>query len=201
MSNSSSFSPSPLTFQAAYLNYSTSFISELSFGNNLPIIHLRVLAIVRIFPEWIMSPELGKSIGRIATFSLWTGMFEMTFPSLLMKRLFRCDSVVNACLWEQGIPWEDEDDCWVGEAIEFCITTPYTPYNMLGLLWVLRWWILPLKIVVFVLRLSSVVILKGIKGFLDVIPENVQDRLLYCFCFSVNIYGTKLSWSFMFILC
>jgi hypothetical protein len=117
----------------------------------------------------------------------------MTFPSFLMKQLFYRDSVTIACMWEQGIPWEGEDGCWVGEAIGFCITTSYTWQNMLGLLWVLRWWILPLKIVVLVLGLSSVVTLKGvvtlvgIRGFLDVFPEDVQDRLLYCFCFSVNI--------------
>ena len=30
---------------------------------------------VEISPEWVMGPEQGKSSGRIATFSLWTGMF------------------------------------------------------------------------------------------------------------------------------
>ena len=28
---------------------------------------------VKIFPEWVTGPEQGKSSGRIATFSLWTG--------------------------------------------------------------------------------------------------------------------------------
>jgi integral membrane sensor domain MASE1 len=29
-------------------------------------------------------------------------------------------------LWEQGTPQEGEDDWWVGEAVVFLITTPYT---------------------------------------------------------------------------
>ena len=31
---------------------------------------------VKISPEWVTGPERGKSNGRIATFSLWTGMFR-----------------------------------------------------------------------------------------------------------------------------
>ena len=31
---------------------------------------------VKISPEWVMGPEQGKSSGRVATFSLWTGMFR-----------------------------------------------------------------------------------------------------------------------------
>ena len=31
---------------------------------------------VKISPEWVKGPEQGKSSGRIATFSLWTGMFR-----------------------------------------------------------------------------------------------------------------------------
>ena len=30
---------------------------------------------VKISPEWVTGPEQGKSSGRIATFSLWTGVF------------------------------------------------------------------------------------------------------------------------------
>jgi len=32
--------------------------------------------VVKTSPEWITGPERGKSSGRIATFSLWTGMFR-----------------------------------------------------------------------------------------------------------------------------
>jgi hypothetical protein len=31
---------------------------------------------VKIFPEWVTGAEQGKSSGRIATFSLWTGVFR-----------------------------------------------------------------------------------------------------------------------------
>ena len=31
---------------------------------------------VKISPERVMGPEQGKSSGRIATFSFWTGMFR-----------------------------------------------------------------------------------------------------------------------------
>ena len=27
-------------------------------------------------PEWVMGPEQGKSSGRVATFSLWTGLLR-----------------------------------------------------------------------------------------------------------------------------
>ena len=32
---------------------------------------------VKISPEWVTGPEQDKSSGRIATFSLWTGMFTL----------------------------------------------------------------------------------------------------------------------------
>jgi len=32
--------------------------------------------VVKISPEWVTGPEQGKSSGRIATVSLWTGMFR-----------------------------------------------------------------------------------------------------------------------------
>jgi len=31
--------------------------------------------VVEISSEWVTGPEQGKSSGRIATFSLWTGVF------------------------------------------------------------------------------------------------------------------------------
>ena len=37
---------------------------------------------VKISPEWVKGPEQGKSSGRIATFSLWTGMFRDGFSSI-----------------------------------------------------------------------------------------------------------------------
>ena len=34
------------------------------------------LSVVKISPEWVTSPEQGKSSGRIATFSLWTPILD-----------------------------------------------------------------------------------------------------------------------------
>ena len=37
---------------------------------------------VKISLEWVTSPEQGKSSGRIATFSLWTGLFRGGISSI-----------------------------------------------------------------------------------------------------------------------
>jgi hypothetical protein len=34
-------------------------------------------------------------------------------------------------LWEQGIPREGEDGCWVGEAMVLRVTTPCTPSKLI----------------------------------------------------------------------
>jgi hypothetical protein len=38
--------------------------------------------VVKISPEWVMDPEQGKISGRIATFSLWTGMLRDDISSI-----------------------------------------------------------------------------------------------------------------------
>ena len=38
--------------------------------------------VVKISPEWVTVPERGKSNGKIATFSLWTGMFRDGISSI-----------------------------------------------------------------------------------------------------------------------
>jgi len=38
--------------------------------------------VVKISPEWVTGPEKGKSSGRIATFSLWTGVFRNGISSI-----------------------------------------------------------------------------------------------------------------------
>jgi len=38
--------------------------------------------VVKISPEWVTGPEQGKSSGRIATFSLWIGMFKDGISSI-----------------------------------------------------------------------------------------------------------------------
>jgi len=40
------------------------------------------LSVVKISPEWVTSPEQGKSSGRIATFILWTGVFRDGISSI-----------------------------------------------------------------------------------------------------------------------
>ena len=72
LSNSSIFPPSCQTFQVAYLNRSTIFIYELPFGNNPSGFFSWYFPVERILPEWVVSPEQGKSSGTIATFSFWT---------------------------------------------------------------------------------------------------------------------------------
>jgi len=39
--------------------------------------------VVKISSEWVTGPQQGKSSGRIATFSLWTGMFRDGISSIL----------------------------------------------------------------------------------------------------------------------
>ena len=43
------------------------------------------LPVVRISSEWVTGPEQGKSSGRIATFSLWTGIFKLKIIPILDK--------------------------------------------------------------------------------------------------------------------
>ena len=37
---------------------------------------------VKISPEWVTGPVQGKSSGRVATFSLWTGLFRDSISSI-----------------------------------------------------------------------------------------------------------------------
>jgi hypothetical protein len=59
--------------------------------------------VVKISPECVTGPEQGKSSGRIATFSLWTGMFrdgissipgEIVIPLLLSRHFLVCEKRV-----------------------------------------------------------------------------------------------------------
>ena len=43
---------------------------------------------VKISPEWVTGPEQGKSSGRIATFSLCTGMFRDALDALMSQIYF-----------------------------------------------------------------------------------------------------------------
>jgi hypothetical protein len=106
LSNSPSFSPSPLTFQAAYLNPST--ISEPSFWNNPSGCFLWDQSVFRISPEWFISPDQGNSSGRIATLSSEQSRFRMALSPLVMKHLYSYDLVVIASFvvqWYTSRKW------------------------------------------------------------------------------------------------
>jgi len=50
-------------------------------GKSVRLLSVR-LAVVKISPEWVTGPQQGTSSGRIATFSLWTGMFRDGISSI-----------------------------------------------------------------------------------------------------------------------
>jgi hypothetical protein len=45
--------------------------------------------VVKISPEWVTGPEQGKSSGRVATFSLWTGVFRDGISSIPDKTVIQ----------------------------------------------------------------------------------------------------------------
>jgi hypothetical protein len=67
------------------------------------------LPVVKVSPEWVTGPEQGKSSGRIATFSLRTGMFKDGISSIpdeivislwLGRHFLVCESrVYNEKVW------------------------------------------------------------------------------------------------------
>ena len=83
--------------------------SFCQLGNSVPW----DLSVVKISPEWVTGTEQGKSSGRIATFSLWTGVFrdgissipdETVIPLWLCRHFFRSckllkDSRINREWW------------------------------------------------------------------------------------------------------
>jgi len=102
-SNSSSFTPSPPLLQVVYLNHNTFFTSVSSFKENLSGFFPWDLPVVKISPEWVTGPEQVKSSGRIATFSLWTGVFrdgistipdETVIPPWLGRHFLVCENKV-----------------------------------------------------------------------------------------------------------
>ena len=70
---------------------------------------------VKISPGWITGPEQGKSIGRIATFSLWTGMFrdgissipgETVIPLSLGRHFLVCENRVYHEKVRMTVGWD-----------------------------------------------------------------------------------------------
>ena len=55
------------------------------FGNTACVLIYVIpwdLPVVKISPEWVTDPEQGKPSGRMAAFSLWTGMFRDGISSI-----------------------------------------------------------------------------------------------------------------------
>jgi len=103
LSNSSSFSPSPLTLQVAYLNHNTFSISERSLWNNPVRLLLVRLASSLNFPRMGYEPRAGLS-SVVGLLPLASGheYFEMAFPAFLINKSYT--SVTRSSLprlWEK----------------------------------------------------------------------------------------------------
>ena len=60
---------------------------------------------VKISPKWVTGPEQGKSNGRIATFSLWTGMFRDGISCISVETVIQlCDSDVISSFVRTSFP-------------------------------------------------------------------------------------------------
>jgi len=55
-------------------------------ASNLSGFFLWDLPVVKISPEWVTGLEQGKSSGRIATFSLWTGMYRDDITTFVIHK-------------------------------------------------------------------------------------------------------------------
>jgi len=72
-----------LIVQVSLPNNNTGRASVLyNFKENLSGFFPWDLPVVKISPEWVTGPEQGKSSGRIATFSLSTGVFRDGISSI-----------------------------------------------------------------------------------------------------------------------
>jgi hypothetical protein len=58
--------------------------------------------VVQISSEWVTGPEQGKSSGRVATFSLWTGVFREGTSSVLGETVIPPESVVISSFVRTG---------------------------------------------------------------------------------------------------
>ena len=58
---------------------------------------------VKISPEWVTGPEQGKSSGRIATFSVWTGVFNYLGNMISYEGELDIDNELNNFLKITGI--------------------------------------------------------------------------------------------------
>ena len=103
---------------------------KLSFKENMSGFFPWDLPVVKISPEWVTSPDQGRSSRRIATFSLWTGRFRVAFPPFLVKQLYRCDSAVISSFVRTG--YTTRRWGWLLGRIGYSIThhCPLYPYTV-----------------------------------------------------------------------
>ena len=94
------------------------------------------LPVVIISPEWFTGPEQGKSSGRTAAFSLWTGMFRDRISCIAGGNIYTAVTGSSFLrLWEQGIPRESEDDCWGWTGCSITHRYPlYSPFTVISYL-------------------------------------------------------------------
>jgi len=91
LSNRSSSSPTPQTFEIMYLNRSTSFICKVSFGDKPSGFFLRNAS------SGLQSQS--RTCATVELLPITSGQehFGMAFPPFMMKQLYHCDLVITAC--------------------------------------------------------------------------------------------------------
>jgi len=66
--------------------------------------------VVKIFPEWATGSEQGKSSGRIATFSLWTGVFrtKIVIDNKIIEQVNSFNYLGNMIPYEKELDIDNE---------------------------------------------------------------------------------------------
>jgi hypothetical protein len=79
--------------------------------------------VIEMSPEWVKSPEQVSPVVGLLPLASGQACFGMAVPPFLMSYTAVTRSSLPR-LWEQGIPREGEDDCWIGDAMVLRVTTP-----------------------------------------------------------------------------
>jgi len=97
----------PSSFLPWVIYYGAFYLHVVSISSCLSGFFPWDLPVVKISPECVTGPEQGKSSGRIATFSLWTGVFrdgissipdETVIPLWLGRYFLVCENKVYHCI-------------------------------------------------------------------------------------------------------
>ena len=98
-----------------------------SFKENLSSFFPWDLPVIKISPEWVTGPEHGKSpVVGLLPLAFGPVCLGMAFPRFLVKKLYRCDSVVISSFVRTGYTtrrWE-----WLLGRIGYSITHHYLLY-------------------------------------------------------------------------